>query len=150
MTAPDRFAIWAGFAGAGGLATVALAVLGQMGAARMGVPGAAASVWLGCLASFAGSLAGALPLTQMIAERKAATATAASASRQPTPALAPISAIGKASLWRMLGALAAGGAAVASGRWDRKVLLFALAASYVVLLAVETGWMLRSLRATQA
>jgi hypothetical protein len=107
------------------------------------MPQAGSSVWAGCLASFAGSLAGALPLAQEIAGRgRQGPGTGASGS--------PIAAIGKASLFRLLVALLAGLGAVVAGRWDRRTLLFSLAASYVVLLAVETWWVLGRLRAKQA
>ena len=98
-------------------------------------------IWVGCLASFAGSLAGAVPLAQEVAG-----STKAPAGRSPSAAIA---AIGKASLWRLLVSLAAGLAAVTSGRWERRTLLFALATSYVALLAVETWWLLGRLRAAK-
>ena len=122
------------------MATVALGAMGQIVAGRMGMPDASSSVWAGCLASFAGSLAGALPLAQEIAV----------SGRAEAGARSPIAAIGKASLLRLVVALVGGIAAVVSGRWDRRALLFALAASYVVLLAVETWWLLGRLRATRA
>ena len=135
--------IWLGFAGVGAAATLALCLLGQVVAAQLGVPEAGSSIWAGCLASFAGSLAGALPLAQEIAGRgRQGAGTGASGS--------PIAAIGKASLFRLLVALLAGLGAVVAGRWDRRTLLFSLAASYVVLLAVETWWVLGRLRAKQA
>lgn len=145
MTEARKWEIWLGFAGVGAIATLTLGLLGQVVAARLGVPEAGSSIWAGCLASFAGSLAGALPLAQEIAGRAgdgAAGAVRATGS--------PIAAIGKASLFRLLVALTAGLGAVLSGRWDRRALLFTLAASYVALLAVETWWLLGRLRAKRA
>ncbi|MBP9144002.1 MAG: hypothetical protein KBF21_18385 [Thermoanaerobaculia bacterium] len=137
--------IWLGFAGVGAAATLALCLLGQVVAAQLGVPEAGSSIWAGCLASFAGSLAGALPLAQEIAGK--AGDGAAAAGRVTG---SPIAAIGKASLFRLLVALTAGLGAVLAGRWDRRALLFTLAASYVALLAVETWWLLSRLRAKRA
>ncbi len=143
MTEARSSGVWLGFAGVGAVATLALGALGQVAAAKLGMPQAGSSVWAGCLASFAGSLAGALPLAQEIAGRgRQGAGTGANGS--------PIAAIGKASLFRLLVALLAGLGAVVAGRWDRRTLLFSLAASYVVLLAVETWWVLGRLRAKQA
>lgn len=139
MTEARKVEVWLGFAGVGAAATIALGALGQLVATKLGVPETVSSIWAGCLASFAGSLAGALPLAQEIAGRTGARAAAS-----------PIAAIGKASLFRLLIALAAGLAAVLVGRWDRRALLLTLAASYVALLAVETWWLLGRLHAKQA
>lgn len=137
MTGARKPEIWLGFAGVGAAATLVLGVLGQVVAAKLGVPETGSSIWAGCLASFAGSLAGALPLAQEIAGKAGAAGS-------------PIAAIGKASLLRLLVALTVGLGAVLSGRWDRRTLLFTLAASYVALLAVETWWLLGRLRAKRA
>ena len=67
VTGARKPEIWLGFAGVGAAATLALGLLGQVVAAKLGVPEAGSSIWAGCLASFAGSLAGALPLAQEIA-----------------------------------------------------------------------------------
>ena len=141
--------IWLGFAGVGATATLALGALGQIAAAKLGVPEAGSSIWAGCLASFAGSLAGAVPLAQEIAGG-ARQEAGSGGTRTTRAAGSPIAAIGKASLFRLLVALAAGLAAVVFGRWDRRALLFTLAASYVALLAVETWWLLGRLRAKRA
>lgn len=141
--------VWLGFAGVGAAATLALAAVGQVAAAKLGVPEAGSSVWAGCLASFAGSLAGALPLAQEIAG-KGRLGSGTDGTGNTRASGSPIAAIGKASLFRLLVALVAGLAAVVSGRWDRRTLLFTLAASYVVLLAVETWWLLGRLRAKRA
>ncbi|MBP7586385.1 MAG: hypothetical protein KBA72_00420 [Thermoanaerobaculia bacterium] len=140
MNGARRFEIWLGFAGVGAIATLLLGVAGQMMARRIGLQ-ELGGIWVGCLASFAGSLAGAVPLAQEVAG-----STKAPAGRSPSAAIA---AIGKASLWRLLVSLAAGLAAVTSGRWERRTLLFALATSYVALLAVETWWLLGRLRAAK-
>jgi hypothetical protein len=136
VSAARRFEIWLGFAGVAAVATLLLGAVGQVVARRLGWMDAAGSIWVGSLASFAGSLAGAVPLAQEVAGGD--------------PASSPIAAIGKASLWRLLLALAAGLAAVTSGQWERRTLLFALAASYVALLAVETWWLLGRLRTARS
>lgn len=152
MTEARKSEIWLGFAGVGAVATLALAGLGQIAAAKLGVPEAGSSVWAGCLASFAGSLAGAVPLAQEIAGRGRREAGAGGTGKLRTTSGGgtPIAAIGKASLFRLLVALTSGVLAVVSGRWDRRTLLFTLAASYVALLAVETWWLLGRLRAKRA
>lgn len=138
MSGARRAEIWLGFAGVGAVATLLLGAAGQVLARRLGLadPG---GIWIGCLASFAGSLAGAVPLAQEIAG-----SAEGLAGGRPSAAIV---AIGKASLWRLLVGLAAGLAAVTSGSWERRTLLFALATSYVALLAVETWWLLGRLRA---
>ncbi|MEO7794806.1 MAG: hypothetical protein ABIV06_08540, partial [Thermoanaerobaculia bacterium] len=130
---------WLGFAGVAAVATLLLGAIGQVMARRMGLIDPLGSIWLGCLASFAGSLAGAVPLAQELA-----------GGNEGVAASSPIAAVGKASLWRLLVALAAGLAAVTSGSWDRRALLFALATSYVALLAVETWWLLGRLRTARS
>ncbi len=149
MTEVRKSETWLGFAGVGAVATLALGALGQIVAAKLGVPEAGGSIWAGCLASFAGSLAGAVPLAQELAgggQKRADNG----GTDAPGVAGSPIAAIGKASLFRLLVALTTGLAAVVSGRWDRRTLLFTLAASYVALLAVETWWLLGRLRAKRA
>jgi hypothetical protein len=136
-----RFEVWLGFAGVGAVATLLLGTAGQLMARRIGLQ-ELGGVWIGCLASFAGSLAGAVPLAQEVA-------SGAKGPAGGSPGAA-VAAIGKASLWRLLVGLAAGLAAVTSGRWERRTLLFALATSYVVLLAVETWWLLGRLRAAKS
>ncbi len=133
--------VWLGFAGLAAGATLALGALGQVVAAKLAVPDVGGSIWAGCLASFAGSLAGAVPLAQQLAGEPGMGKEAAGS---------PIAAIGKSSLFRLLVALTAGLGAVLMGRWDRRALLFTLAASYVVLLAIETWWLLGRLRAKRA
>lgn len=141
MNGGRRFEIWLGFAGVGAVASLVLIAAGQWIARQAGMD-ALGGIWAGCLASFAGSLAGAVPLAQEVAAR-AETA----AERPPGAAIA---AIGKASLWRLLVGLAVGLTAVTSGRWERRTLLLALATSYVALLAVETWWLLGRLRAAKS
>lgn len=141
MSGARRFEVWLGFAGVGAVATLLLGTAGQLVARRIGLQ-ELGGVWIGCLASFAGSLAGAVPLAQEVA-------SGAKGPAGGSPGAA-VAAIGKASLWRLLVGLAAGLAAVTSGRWERRTLLFALATSYVVLLAVETWWLLGRLRAAKS
>lgn len=139
MTEARTSEIWLGFAGVGAVATLVIGTLGQYAARQWGV-GGAGSVWAGCFASLLGSLAGAVPLSQEIASLR----------RQPAsgrPGGAPIAAIGKASLFRLAIGLIAALAALGTGFWERRTLLFALAASYVALLGAETWWMLNRLSA---
>jgi hypothetical protein len=55
-------------------------------------------------------------------------------------------AIGKATLFRLAVTLAGGLAAALSGRFDRRTLIASLAATYLALLALETGWFLKQAR----
>lgn len=119
--------IWLGFAACGLLGTLASGVAGTMVAS----PEAREAVWIGCLASWLGGLAGSVPLARLVARGGSDT----------------VAAIGRAGLWRFLVALSTGLVAVKLGPWPDRPLLFALAASYVVLLGVETWWLLRLLRA---
>ncbi len=118
--------IWLGFAACGLLGTMASGALGLL-VATPGTPGA---IWIGCLASWLGGLAGSMPLARMVARGGSDT----------------VAAIGKAGLGRFLVALSAGLLAAKLGPWPDRPLLFALAASYVVQLGVETWWLLRLLR----
>lgn len=68
-----RFEIWLGFAGVGAIATLLLGVAGQMMARRIGLQ-ELGGIWVGCLASFAGSLAGAVPLAQEVTREHGKTA----------------------------------------------------------------------------
>ena len=117
---------WFEFAGLNAIATVAIGCIGQ---ATVAVPYAGA-VWAGALASFAGALAGSVPLAREIA----------------APSGRSTAAIGKATLLRLAVTLAGGLVALFVGRFDRRTLLFSLAASYLALLAVETGWFLKQAR----
>lgn len=117
---------WAGFLGWSALAATAVALAGQalLGARPSG------AVWMGALASFLGAAAGSLPL----------------AAELTAPTGRPAAAIGKATGFRLLVTLGAGLIAALSGSWDRKLLLGSLGASYLALLAVETGWFLKQVR----
>jgi hypothetical protein len=114
------------------LNTVAAAALGCIGQAMAAAPFAGA-VWAGTLASFVGALAGSLPLAKEI------DAISAGAGRSAA-------AIGKATLLRLAVTIAGGLVAGFVGRFDRRTLLFSLAATYLALLAVETGWFLKQAR----
>jgi len=129
MKGPAATRRWLGFAGWGLLATAATGALGVW-LAPPAVAGTRAAIWAGCLASCLGGLAGSIPLAREVARG----------------GTSPIAAIGKAGLVRFVVALAAGLTGLGFAPWPARPLLFALAASYVVLLAVETWWLLRLLR----
>lgn len=129
MRGPAATRLWLGFAGWGLLATAATgAASAWLAPAAAG--GARSALWAGCLASCLGGLAGSIPLAREVARGGSS----------------PTTAIGKAGLVRFVVALAAGLTGIGFGPWPARPLLFALAASYVVLLAVETWWLLRLLR----
>jgi hypothetical protein len=117
---------WLGFAGWN---TAAAAAIG--GAAQLLVgPDETGAVWAGTLASFAGALAGSVPL----------------AAELDRPSGRAATAIGKATLLRLAVTLAGAVAASLLGDFERRTLLFTVAAAYLGLLAVETGWFLRQAR----
>lgn len=118
--------IWLGFIGWSALAATGVGFAGQswVGAEEVG------AIWMGTVASFVGAIAGSLPLAAELSS--------------PTPK--PVAAIGKATGLRLLATLGAGLIAALAGNWDRRVLLGSLAASYLALLAVETGWFLKQAR----
>ena len=117
---------WIEFAALNAVATVAIGCVGQ---AAVAAPYASA-VWAGALASFAGALAGSVPLAREIQSPSGRSATA----------------IGKATLLRLAVTVAGGLLVAFAGRFDRRTLLFSLAAAYLALLAVETGWFLKQAR----
>jgi len=120
---------WLGFAGWNAVVAGALGFAGQ----SLAAPEAAGAVWVGTLASFAGALAGSVPL----------------AAELDRPSGKAAAAIGKATLLRLAVTVAGGLVAVFSGvvaSAHRRTLLFTLGASYLALLAVETGWFLRQAR----
>jgi hypothetical protein len=120
---------WLGFAGWNAVAAGAIGFAGQ----ALVAPAAAGAVWAGTLASFAGALAGSVPL----------------AAELDKPSGKAAAAIGKATLLRLAVTVAAGLVAVFSGAaatTERRTLLFSLGASYLALLAVETGWFLKQAR----
>lgn len=132
--------VWFGFAAASTTAAAVVAVAGFLAAGRTNWVAGDGSVLAGCLASLVGSWVGAIPLSRAIGE---------SALRPGQPGI-PVAAIGKASLYRLLGTLLAGGGAALLGGWQRRSLLLTVAVSYVLLLAVETGWLMRCLRVVNA
>ncbi len=117
---------WLEFAALNAIATVAIGCIGQ---AALAAPYAGA-VWAGALASFAGALAGSVPLAKEI----------------DAPSGRSVAAIGKATLLRLAVTLAGGLVAALVGRFDRRTLLASLAGAYLALLAVETGWFLKQAR----
>jgi hypothetical protein len=121
---------WAGFAAWSALVAAAVGFAGQ---AALG-PDSAGAVWMGTFASFLGAVFGSLPL----------------AAELVSPSGKPVAAIGKATMVRLLGTLAVALLAALAGGWERKTLLGSVAASYVALLAVETGWFLRQARKDRA
>lgn len=120
---------WYGFAGWNLAVAAGLGLAGQSWVA----PDRAGAVWWGVLASFAGALAGSIPLAAEVA--KAATGGGNAAA-----------AIGKATLLRLAVTLIVGGAVAVLGNQDRRTLLGSLAVSYLALLAVETLWFLQQSR----
>lgn len=121
--------IWLGFAA---LSAVAAAVTGAVGHSLV-APEAVGAVWAGAAASFAGALAGSVPL----------------AAELGRPSGKAVAVIGKATLLRLGVTLVAGVVAFLSGfaaTEHRRTLLFSLATSYLALLAVETGWFMRQSR----
>ena len=123
---------WLGFAGWNAAAAAAIGFIGQ----TLVAPGSAGAVWAGTLASFTGALAGSVPL-------------AAELERMPGGGGKAAAAIGKATLLRLAVTVVAGLVAAFSGvvaSTERRTLLFTLAAAYLALLAVETGWFLKQAR----
>lgn len=117
---------WLGFIGWSAIAAAGIGFAGQafVGAAEAG------AVWMGAVASFLGAVAGSLPL----------------AAELSAPSPKPVAAIGKATGFRLLVTLGAGLLAALAGSWDRKILLGSLGASYLAIVAVETGWFLKQAR----
>lgn len=140
MKARSTGAVWFGFAATSTAAAAVIAAAGLLAAGKTAWVVADGSVLAGCLSSLIGSWVGAVPLSRAIGE---------SARRSGPPAL-PVAAIGKASLYRLLGTLLAGGGAALFGGWQRRSLLLTVAVSYALLLVVETGWLMRRLRIVSA
>jgi hypothetical protein len=130
---------WLGFAAVSTAAAIATASLGSLAAGRSAWIAGDGSFPAGCLVSLIGSWVGALPLARAIGERSGRSGAGI-----------PVAAIGKASLYRLLGTVVAGLGVALSGDWQRRSLLLAIAASYVLLLAAETGWLMRRLRVGNA
>jgi hypothetical protein len=118
--------IWLGFIG---WSVLVAAGVGLAGRAWLG-EAAAGAVGMGVAASLLGAVCGSLPLAAELA----------------APSGKPVAAIGKATGFRLLATLAVALLAAVAGGWDRKLLLGSVAASYVALLAVETGWFLKQAR----
>jgi len=119
--------------GAGSLwlafAAIATAVAGAVAAlgAALAAPGPSGAFLAGCAAAWAAALAGAIPL-------------ALEAAR---PGRDAIVAVGKAALFRFAFALAAALLAILGGGFEKGPLLLGLAGTYVILLGVETAYLLR-------
>jgi hypothetical protein len=116
---------WLGFIGWSALVTAGVGAAGQAI-----VPAAAGAIWMGAVASLLGAVAGSLPL----------------AAELVAPSGKPAAAIGKATAFRLLTTLGVVLIAALAGSWDRKFLLGSAGASYLALLAVETGWFLKQAR----
>ena len=140
MSRRSVWSVWFGFAAASTAAAAIVAAVGLQAAGQSDWVAGDGSVLAGCLASLVGSWFGAIPIARAIGER----------SWRSGPSGIPVAAIGKASLYRLLGTLLAGGGAALFGSWQRRSLLLTVAVSYVLLLAVETGWLVRRLRASRA
>ncbi len=121
--------IWLGFIGWSALVSGAIGLVAQsvLGAERAG------AVWMGVMASLIGAIAGSLPLAAELAEPGGAGGK-------------PVAAIGKATAFRLLVTLGTTLIAAVAGNWDRRILLGSVGASYLALLAVETGWFLKQAR----
>ena len=117
---------WFGFAGWNLLTGAGLVAIGQVLVAKENIEAA----WMGILVSVAGALAGSIPLAAEIDKPANAGKNAAAA-------------IGKATLVRLAVTLASGALIGLAGSWERRTFLGSLAASYLVLLAVETSWFLK-------
>lgn len=117
---------WLGFIGWSALAAAGVGFVGRALAGEA----AAGAIWMGAAASFAGGIAGSLPL----------------AAELVAPSGKPAAAIGKATAFRLLTTLGVALIAAIGGSWDRKFLLGSTGASYLALLAVETGWFLKQAR----
>lgn len=148
MTRSAAWPVWLGFAATSAAAAAAVAAGGLQIAGRTDWVAADGSVLAGCLASLAGSWIGAVPLARALGGRLGQSGSAG--LRRGNPPAIPVAAIGKASLYRLLGTLLAGGGAALFGGWQRRSLLLTVAVSYVLLLAVETGWLMTRLRASSA
>lgn len=116
--------LWLTFAA---LAAAAAAVVAALGGSLFAAPDRGQAFVAGCAAALAAALAGAVPL----------------ALEAVKPGRNAIVAVGKAALFRFVFALVAALAAILGGGLDKGPLLLGLAGTYVVLLGVETAYLLR-------
>lgn len=116
--------LWLAFAA---LAAAATAVVAGLGGGLFAAGGERQAFLAGCAAALAAALAGAVPL----------------ALEAVRPGRDAIVAVGKAALFRVVFALVAALAAILGGGLDKGPLLLGLAGTYVVLLGVETSYLLR-------
>ncbi len=116
--------LWLAFAA---LAAAATAAVAGLGAGLFAAGDRRQAFLVGCVAALAAALAGAVPL----------------ALEAVRPGRDAIVAVGKAALFRFVFALVAALAAILGGGFDKGPLLLGLAGTYVVLLGVETSYLLR-------
>lgn len=130
MTATGR--AWLGFVAVLAVAAAAVGIAGHLPVGRSGGAPALRGLWLGCLVSLVAAAAGSVPLARLVGGRE-----------DPSGVVA---AVGKATMIRFAVTLAGALWLVSGGVVATRPLLLAVAVSYLVLLAVETWWLLRSLR----
>ena len=114
-------------------AAAAVALAGYLPVGRNGGSAALRGLWLGCLVSLVAAAAGSLPLARLVGD----------AGNDQSGVVA---AVGKATIIRFGVTLAGALWLISSGLVATRPLLLWVAVSYLALLAVETWWLLRSLR----
>jgi hypothetical protein len=132
MTAAVR--AWLGFLGVLVVAAVGVGAAGHLPAERRGGDEAVLGLWLGSAVSLLAAAAGSVPLARFLG------GVLVDPSRV-------VVVVGQATLIRLAVTVALSGWLRAVAVVGMRPLLFAVAVSYVVLLAAETWWLLRSLRA---
>ena len=121
-----------GFFGVLAAAAAMVVLVGHFPVGRQGGSTALRGLWLGCLVSLVAAAAGSVPLARLVG-----------GSREDQSVVA---AVGKATLIRFIVTLGVALWLVSSGWVETRPLLMWVAVSYLALLAVETWWLLRSLR----
>ena len=113
-------------------AAASVALAGHLPVGRNGGPVALRGLWLGCLVSLVAAAVGSLPLARLVGSGDDHSGV--------------VAAVGKATIIRF--GVTLGGALwlISSGLVATRPLLLWVAVSYLALLAVETWWLLRSLR----
>jgi hypothetical protein len=122
---------WLGFVGVLAAAAALVVLAGQFPVGRQGGATALRGLWLGCLVSLMAAAAGSVPLARLVGQEDQS---------------GVVAAVGKATLIRFTVTLGAALWLVSSGWVETRPLLLSVAVSYLALLAVETWWLLRSLR----
>ena len=114
-------------------ATVAVGVVGHLPVARRGDE-ALLGLWLGCAVSLVAAAVGSVPVARFLA-----------GARQDPSRVVVV--VGQATLLRLAVTVAVAAWLLSGAVVLKRPLLLSVAVSYVVLLAAETWWLLRSLRA---